>query len=457
MNSRHATAVRAEALKERLNNILILPLHYIGRAWTSRFARNVAVVASGTAGAQAVTMAFSPLITRIYGPEAFGLLGTFTAMVMVATPLAALAYPIAIVLPREDRDALGIAKLSLMLSFAVALLAAGLLWSGGDWLTATLGAESVAAYLLLIPVAMVFAAWTQTAHQWLIRKKEFSVIARTAIAHSLIVNSAKTGAGWLHPVGAVLIVLATLGHILHAALLFVGARRRYQSGATTQVEGPETPLRELAHRYRDFPLYRAPQNFINAASQSLPVLMLAAFFGPAAAGFYTLGKMVMGLPSTLLGKAVTDVFYPRITEAAHTGENLPRYILQATGALFVIGIVPFGLVMLFGPLLFSLVFGGDWGMAGEYARWLALFFLFNFINKPSVAAVPVLRIQRGLLIYEAFSTGGKVLGLAAGFYWFGSDLWAIALFSVIGAIAYSVMMFWIVSCAMRGSFDRKPS
>ena len=66
----------------------------------SKFVRNVAIVATGTAGAQAITMAFAPIITRIYGPEAFGLLGTFMAILAVLTPVAALTYPIAIVLPR---------------------------------------------------------------------------------------------------------------------------------------------------------------------------------------------------------------------------------------------------------------------------------------------------------------------------------------------------------------------
>ena len=425
------------------------------RVWHSRFARNVAIVASGTAGAQAITIAFAPIITRLYGPEAFGLLGTFMAILIIAAPIAALTYPIAIVLPKDDRDAMGLVRLSIILSFGMVLLASVLILMGGDWLTTTLGAESVAGYLLLIPVAMLFGAWLQIVHQWLIRKKQFGVIARSAVAHALIVNSAKSGIGWLHPVGAVLIVLATLGNALHAALLFIGARKRYQAEPDKSEVGPGATLKALAYRHRDFPLYRAPQHFINAASQSLPILMLAAFFGPAAAGFYTLGKMVMGLPSTLIGSAVNDVFYPKITEAAHNGENLPRQIVQATGTLLVIGIVPFGLVVLFGPWLFGLVFGDDWTMAGEYARWLALFFLFNFINKPSVAVVPVLGIQRGLLVYELFSTGTKALGLVAGFYWFGSDLWAVALFSIIGVLAYSAMMLWILSHAIRGQFHKE--
>lgn len=72
----------------------------------------MAVVATGTAGAQAITMGFAPIITRLYGPEAFGLLGTFSAILAVLTPMAALTYPIAIVLPKDHADAKGLAKLS---------------------------------------------------------------------------------------------------------------------------------------------------------------------------------------------------------------------------------------------------------------------------------------------------------------------------------------------------------
>lgn len=434
-----------------------LPRRVFVRLWHSRFARNVAVVASGTAAAQAITLAFAPLITRIYGPEAFGLLGTFMAIVAVVTPLAALAYPIAIVLPKEDRDALGLVRLCFILSVAIAAIASVLLWIGGGWLTFTLNAESVASFLFLIPLTMLLSAWVQIAHQWLIRKKEFGVIARVAVAQSLILNSAKSGIGWFNPAGAVLIVIATAGSALHAVMLYLSARGRYKGDAENSQKRAGTPIKQLARQHKDFPLYRAPQNFINAASQSLPVLMLAAFFGPVAAGFYTLGKMSMGLPSALLGKAVSDVFYPQITESANNGGDLPRQIIHATVALLAIGLIPFGLIILAGPWMFGLVFGSSWVMAGEYARWLALFFLFNFINKPAVAAVPVLGIQRGLLIYEIFSTGTKALGLVIGFYWFGSDIWAVALFSVIGVLAYSAMIFWILAHAKKWKLHAQTS
>jgi O-antigen/teichoic acid export membrane protein len=433
----------------------INPKASIQRVWRSRFTRNVALVASGTAGAQAITLAFSPLITRIYGPEAFGLLGTFMAIVAVATPLAALAYPIAIVLPKSDRDALGLVRLSVIVSFGIALLVTGLLVMGGEWLAMSLGADSVAGYMYLIPVAMLFAAWMQVCSQWLIRKSQFGVIARSAVAHSLVVNAAKSGLGWMHPFGGLLIALATLGHLLHAGLLFIGASRRYQPEEINLNTRQRTSLTEIARLYNDFPLYRAPQNFINAASQSLPILVLAAFFSPVTAGFYTLAKMVMGKPIDLIGKAVNDVFYPRITEAANNGENVCRQVVQATGALFAIGIFPFGLVILFGPSLFELVFGDQWGVAGEYARWLAIWLLAAFINRPSVATIPVLSFQRGFLVYEVLSLTARIMALGLGVSLFQDAKVSVALFAVTGLFSNLILIIWVVRASYKRILSRQ--
>ena len=136
------------------------------------FVRNVATVATGTAAAQAIGIAFSPLITRLYGPEAFGLLGTFMALVAVLTPIAALCYPIAIVLPKKDEDARALVKLSFYISLGIALLVTILLLIGGDWLLAMVGAEAISAFKFLIPLNLLFAVWLQVAQQWLIRKKQ---------------------------------------------------------------------------------------------------------------------------------------------------------------------------------------------------------------------------------------------------------------------------------------------
>lgn len=407
----------------------------------SKFVRNVILVASGTAGAQAITMAFSPIITRFYGPEAFGLLGTFTAILGIVMPIAALSYPIAIVLPKSDDDAKAIAKLSFRIAFVIALILSAILLIAGNEIAALLGMEAIASFMLLIPVAMFFNALQQIMQQWLIRKKQFKVTARIAVSQSLILNSSKVGAGWFYPLGSVLIILATLGNALYAAQLWFGAKKWADQDGRIGKTTKAVSLKEVAYKHRDFPYYRAPQVFINALSQSLPVLMLASFFGPASAGFYAIGRTVIGMPSTLLGKAVSDVFYPKIAEAANANKDVHKPIFKATAALAAVGIVPYGVVFLFGPTLFEFVFGKEWLVAGEYARWLAAWLYFAFMNRPSVAALAVLNMQRMFLIYEVVSLLLRAGSLYIGFAVLNSDIQAVILFSISGIILNFSLIF----------------
>lgn len=403
------------------------------------FVRNVIILASGTAMAQVIAMALSPIITRLYGPEAFGLMGTFMAIVSIIAPIAALTYPIAIVLPKRDQDAKGLIQLSLIITTIISVISLTILIFFNQQILNIFNIKEIGAYLYLIPIVIIFSGLMQVAEQWLIRTKQFSINSRVTVLQSILINGSRVGIGLFYPVAAVLVVLSALANGLKAMMMIFFAKRSdYQEN--TQLKGEKTGLKELAKKHNDFPKYRAPETFLNAVSQGLPILMLTSFFGPASAGFYTIGRTVLSMPSQLIGKAVGDVFYPRIAEAANSKENVTTLIKKGTLALAGVGLIPYGLVILFGPFLFSFVFGADWVVAGEYARWIALGTYFGFMNKPSVKSLPVLSAQRFHLIYTIIMLVTRISVLAIGYYIFASDQVAVALFGISGAVLNIVLI-----------------
>lgn len=424
----------------KCGSLLEVCAQHARQIWRSKFARKVLVVAAGTGGAQAIAVVFSPIITRLYGPDAFGVLGAFMAILAAISPVTALCYPIAIVLPKHDQDALGIARLSAYISLVVSLVVAVGFWVGGDWIVTLFRIEELGKYILLIPLGMLFSTFLEVAQQWLVRKEAFVFTARVAIIQSFLLNIAQVVVGLFAPIAVALILISTVSRIVHAVMLGLRVNCAQNDNERLQV----AYLFLLAKKYYDFPLYRAPQVFVNAVSQSMPLLALASFFGPTSAGYYLLARMVLGVPSMLVGKSVGDVFYPKVSIASRNGEKITHLIFRTTIWLAVIGLLPFGIIIVYGPWVFGSIFGDDWIVGGEYARWLAIFFFFGFVNKPCVTAVPVLGIQKGLLVYELFSTGVKVAGLMIGFYLFTNEIVAVALFSMLGALAYVFMIVWIL-------------
>ncbi|WP_175615806.1 lipopolysaccharide biosynthesis protein [Piscibacillus halophilus] len=416
----------------------------------SKFIRNIAIVASGTIAAQIINFGLTPVITRIYGPDAFGLLGTFMAVINILGPIAALTYPIAIVLPKEHSKAKQITKLALLVCLCVGVILGITLLFAFDMIVKLFNLHPIAPFLFLIPIVVVFSGILQIVEQWLIRTRQFKVTAKTAMFQSLLVNSSKIGVGLLHPFAISLVLIQTFGIALKGILMFVMSDRSLYLKDNSK---EQRSLKDIAFDYKDFPLYRAPQVFFNAISQGLPIILLASFFGPATAGFYTLSRQALGIPVQILGKAVQDVFYPRVSEAANKKENISRIIIKSVLGLTILGIVPFGVIIAFGPFIFSFVFGVEWEVAGVYAQWIALMSLFMLITRPVIVSVPVLRIQKQFLFFEIIGTIFKIGALVFGFYYFQSDIYAVALFSITSMCTYIILTLYTLSVAKRSDVD----
>lgn len=394
------------------------------------FIRNVTILTSGTISAQFVNILLSPIITRLFGPEAYGLMGAFQAIASILVPVSALSIPIAIVLPKKDVEAKGLVKLSLLTTLTFTVIFLIVLTVFYEQLVNIFQLESVSAYLYFIPITILFSGVYQVLEQWLIRKQRFDISAQANFGETLLRNGSKVLIGFFYPAAGVLIFFATIRSFLKSILIIIFSKTKVLKESFKGT----ISIKDLFHKYRSFPLYRAPEVFINAISGNMPILLLTSFFGPVTAGFYSIGRTVLGIPSKLIGKSVGDVFYPRIANGANNKENITRMIFKATAMLALLGIVPYGLIILFGPQLFGFVFGSSWMRAGEYARWMAIWSYVAFTNRPSVMALPVLSAQRFQLFYTVIMLVVRLLALYIGFTVFQNDLIAIALFGITGAL-----------------------
>lgn len=411
------------------------------------FVRNVATIGTGVIVSQVIVLAFAPLITRLYGPEAIGLQGVFTSIVNLLFVVAALGYPASIVLPKHDSDAVGLVRISVIISTAICALTAITLSFVGIEFLALLNASAIQNLMYFIPLAMLVAVLAEILGQWLNRKKAFSVRAKYSVANALVVNGTKTAMGFYHPAGSTLIASNVFGGLFGTLLTWHGWHKYKKNNPNAVIEANETnkiDLLDLAKQHRSFPLLWTPQNLINVFSQSLPVLMLSSLFGAAYAGQYSIAIAVLALPANMIGGSVMSVFNPRINEAIHNGENARALIVKATLGMATMGALPYLAVIIAGPILFEFVFGKEWHTAGVYAQILAAWLFLQFANRPAVAAIPALKLQGGLLVYECFSTGSKVLALWLGFAYFKSDLVAVALFSFVGVLAYLWLILWVI-------------
>lgn len=399
------------------------------------------VLVFGTAGAQGITLAFTPLLTRIFSPESFGHLGVFLALTAILIPIAALTLPMAVVLAKSHVEAKQLTKLSIQLALMAAVFFILFITVNFKWLVELLQAKGNGSYLYWVPMAVLFAALQQLGENWSIRLSLFKLRAKVTAFHALIINLLKLAVGWYFPYAITLISIAIVNPLLNSLFLALPMQKQAkqtlaaETNSELQIAEPKS-CSQLLKQYREFPLFQSPQALLNALSQSGPVIVLAAFFGPVSAGLYTFSRTILAIPITLIGKAVGDVCFARFSQQINDQQyqQAHRYFIKSTFYLAILAFIPLVTVVLLAPQLFFWVFGQQWYQAGQYAQWLSLWTYFILINAPSLKMIIVLKKQKVSLLVNIISMPVRLLTLLGCSFYTNNEWLALQLFVLVSAL-----------------------
>lgn len=405
----------------------------------SAFARNVMAIATGTALAQGVTILTAPLLSRLYTPSDFGVLAVFVSVTTIVLTVSSGRYELAIPLPKLDRDGGALLLLSLLLNGGTALLCALAVPVVGNDLSRVVDVAALDRYLWLLPIAILGTGTYQALNYWSVRVQRYRRIARTRISQAIAQAAVSVGLGiaWTGPAGLM------LGHIGGRA---AGTSSLLPRGPERRAIGrPRTPqLVELARRYRRFPLVSAWVGLLTAAGQNLPSVLLAIFYGAPTAGLFLLANRVIASPMYLVGDAVGQVY---LGEAASVVRDEPRRLVPlftvATRRLFLVGVVPFAGVAVFGGTAFALVFGEEWREAGVYAQIFTPMFLLQFVVSPLSQTLTILEKQGSQLAFNVGRLSSVLGSLTVAYVAGASPRLALAVFTAATVVTYVV---YLVMC-----------
>lgn len=409
--------------------------------------KNISFLVAGTAGAQLLALSFIPIITRLYGPDEFGLLGVFLAIFNVIGQIVCLTLPSAIVIAGDDDEAVSVSVLSLLIGCVLILIISlALLLTDGSLLR-FVGAASLSNFWYVISIALFFFMIFQIVLNWSIRNQTFKYQAFGNLLQHLIDGVTKMAIGIIYPKGYFLILITSFGYLLNAIVLIL---KSTIVSAFRLNKISKSKLKSSLNKFKDFPLYRAPEHLLNHGSQSLPVLFLASFHSPVYAGLYSLAVLVLSAPTQLIGRSVSDVFFSDFAQRLKDGRSLKGQFSKSIFWLTVLGLLPFSFVYVWGAEIFELVFGADWSVAGTYAAMLSPWLFTIFITSTCISIVPVIRAQR----FNFYFAWIKMI-FRAGAIYFGYKLKLdvvsfVLLFSLTGTfinIAYLFLVFFLIKRA----------
>lgn len=369
--------------------------------------RAVLVLVSGTALAHGLTALALPVLSRLYGPSDFGLLAVFSSTMSIIAVAACLRYDVAVSIPEDDGDAWHLLVMALLGALAASAVLALAVCGFAQDIAARLGQPALAPHLWLLPVGVLVAGTYSAFQCWVLRHKEFGLLARTRVAQSVVATGSQIGMGLaaLGPVGLL------SGYVMNSGIasIALGARGLRQRPRLSWAR-----LKRLAHEYRRFPQYSTAEALANSASSQLPIILIAALATPAEAGYLMMAIYVMQAPMALIGSAITQVYLSRAPEEYRKGV-LGGFTADILGGLLKAGVGPLLAAGMLSPLLFGFVFGAGWERAGWLVTLMTPWFVCQFLTAPVSMALHVTRHQRLALALQLLGLllrVGAVLGAA---------------------------------------------
>jgi len=411
--------------------------HFLVRLKNSSFTKNVLILMSGTAAAQAIGFALIPLISRLYSPADFGIFGSFNSILIVIAAGVTLDYTQAIMLPREKEDAIVLLMLSLVATVIITVCCLSVSFFASKFIQGLLKAPSASWFLPLLVVAVLVSGLNKAFQAWSVRVKAFKHTSASQVIRSLSSNGAQVGLGYLKGGPSALVYAAILGDML-ASLNLVWVLIPDILALWRCIRWDR--IKQLAKDYRDFPMYSASQEVINALSRGLPVLLLVHFYGLVVAGAYVFGLRILSVPMRFVLMSLRQVLFQKASETHNYGARLMPFYVKVTAGLFAIALFPALILFIWAPQIFTWIFGSQWHTAGEFARWLVLWLTFMFCNLPSVQFAQIIRIQRTSFFFGLVVLVTRALTLIAGGKYLHA-LHTVMLFSLVGAI---MNIIWIV-------------
>jgi O-antigen/teichoic acid export membrane protein len=156
----------------------------------------------------------------------------------------------------------------------------------------------------------------------------------------------------------------------------------------------------LAKRYKDFPKFSMWAILANTLSTHLTNILISAFFSVATLGFYSLVQRLLGMPSSLIGNSIGQVFFQEAPkEKQQTGKAINTFN-STVKKLLIIGVPSFGILFFIVEYLFALVFGEEWRIAGVYAQIVVPLFFIRFIVATVSNTNNIFELQKVALIWQ---------------------------------------------------------
>ena len=346
---------------------------------------HVSTLVSGTAIAQAVSILFLPVLSRLYSPEQFGLFAIYLSCFNIVALISTAGYENAITIPKSNREASRLVFLVILISFLASVLLYLLIVLFGKEVSTSIGNDNLYIWLWFLPLTVTATSTFKAIQFWCNRQKDYKAMASSRVLNSVSTVTFNLLLGVSNVFGG-MIIGTLIGQSTSAAWLL---RKKFREILVSNESSSFTSLSQTAKKYSHFPLYIAPSQLVGVGAQQLPVFVMAIVYSPTVLGYYYLANRLILLPASLVASAIGDVYRQRISEAYRENGHFTKIYKSTLKVSVLISLPPLAFLAVLSPTIFEFFLGEAWRSAGEYAQIICVmaFLQFSFMTVDKGAVI----------------------------------------------------------------------
>jgi len=404
------------------------------------FWKNVATLFTGTAIAQALPLLLLPVITRLYSKEILGIYFVYASIGFISQIVVSFQFQLAIVLPKEKKDANNLLIINFVIVLAVSLLMFLFLFLFHNFISQFVKQKELLRWLYFMPVSAFLLGIFNAISYYFNREKEYKIISTGKVLKTLSYSVIHITFGFIGFVKSGLIGGLIVGQLISAVFLFFKLVYNTEFKFIFNVN----ELKSLLIKYKDIPLFNTVISFLNMLSNQLPLFLLTRFFNAEAAADYGLANRIVTTPMGLIGQSVGQVFYQEASVIKNQNKTLENIVKTTYKRLFKIGIIPFILLAVFAPFIFKIVFNTEYESSGQITRILIPWLFLMFLNSPLTFIITILNKQKKMIVYDVFLLISRFVALLLGYYFFNNVLVSVIFYSIAGFIFNGILVFYFI-------------
>lgn len=400
----------------------------------SQFIKSVSTLSVGTIISQGVVIMVSPLLTRLYTVQSFGVFSVFTSFVAFLGVLGTGRYEFAIVLPKEGQKAIKLVKLILLIGFAVTLFYLILIFLLKDVFLVHDRTHFLTSDTAYWAPLYVFIGITNTAFgYWILRAKNYKrytifnaiqVIGTSLVSVILGFLNLETG----------MIFALIIGNVVSCSYILFK-----EKSVITKLRSSGSVL-QIAKEYKNFPKFMTLSDLSTTAGQQFVPVLFAALYSTTVVGFYAMANRMLRLPNIIITNSIASVFRNEAIDEIRKKGKCNELYLKTLKKLALLSFPVYALLFLIAPYLFQFIFGKEWYMAGIFARVIAVFLLFEFLSNPLNVLFAIRDRQKVYMILQILNTICGAIMLILGMRWFNDPIWSLILFSANSVVFNTIFL-----------------